>query len=196
MLSADGWFSMAVVSNGKTLREFYHKGEVFVLGNKGDLYELHISNKSPRRVMVVLNIDGLCAIDGMELADAGLGYIIEPTSLVIVECWRFETGDCAPFQFSCIPQGFEGKMDEPGNLGVIEATFFFEQRHPFYSSDWLSQSGYAVHKRSGSGWGKASEKRVIREQFAKEFSPTSTIVVQYEERSALEKMGVILLPKE
>lgn len=196
MLSKDGWFTVSIKSGGNTLSEYYHKGDVFVLGAKGDYYEIALRNTSPRRAIAVVNIDGLCAVDGREFLGDGLGYILEPGVLVTIDCWRFQNSQCPPLQFGYLPSGFEKEMDEPGNPGVIEALFFFEQTKPYYSPNWLAQSGYNKRTIQRRGWGTKDEERVIREQFAKEHSPISTIVIQYEERSALEKMGVFNLPSE
>jgi hypothetical protein len=139
-------------------------------------------------------VDGLCAIDGRELLENGGGYILEPGVLITVDCWRFQTNQCPPLQFGYLPSGFEREMDEPGNPGVIDAFFFFEQKKPYYSSNWVAQSGYNKKTVKRLGWTANDEEQVIREQFAREHSPTSSISIQYEERSALEKMGISNLP--
>jgi len=196
VLSNDGWFTMSIKSGGDTLSEYYHKNDVFVLGAKGGHYEIALRNTSPRRAIAVVNIDGLCAVDGRELLEDGLGYILEPGVSVNVDCWRFQTNQCPPLQFGYLPRGFEKEMDEPGNPGVIEAIFFFERTKPYCSSNWLAQSGYNKKTIERRGWGAKDEERVIREQFAKEHSPISTIVIQYEERSAFEEMGIFNSPNE
>jgi len=190
VISQNSQFSMGIKMGGITLSEYLHEDEVFVHGPKGETFAISLMNNSSRRAVAVVSMDGLCIIDGLEMLEQGLGYILEPGKQITVDCWRFKGSQCPELQFGYRPPGFENIMDEPANPGVIEAIFFYEQEDPQYSSNWLAQSGFRIEEHNPSGWGSTRKLQVIREQFAREEQDAGKLVIQYEERDALEKMGI------
>lgn len=178
MISKDGWFSLTVKSGGLRLVESYSKGEIVVRAIAGATFTLALTNSSRRRAMAIVNIDGLCIIDGLELAYEGLGYILEPGMTIELSCWRMEEY-CPELAFGRLPEGFENQMDVPTKPGVIEALFFFEQAAPYYTGAFLAQSGFATQRSEGIGWSGKPKERIVREQFAKEASPISSITIRY-----------------
>lgn len=185
-------FSVEVKLGGKTLREYIHNEGIFICGPKGESFSISLRNKSARRTMAVISVDGLCIIDGLEMLDQGLGYIIEPGQESNIDSWRFNTIQCPQFHFGYKPPGFETMMDRAGNLGVIEIAFFYEQANPHYSDDWLSQSGFRLGSHQASGWFSKKKSEIVREQFAREDQPVERVIIQYEDQDALEKMGIEL----
>ncbi len=182
MLSKNGQFSMFINSGGNALAELENGTGTFVVGPKGDTFSLNLRNTSSRRVIVMINIDGFCTIDGLDLLGEDVGYILEPGVLVTIDCWRFKTGQCLPLQFGRLPGGFIEENDETGNQGVIEAIFFNEETDPDHGSMTL---GLNFKTLNHSGWGSQNEKKVVREHFVKKVAPESTITIMYVQRSKL-----------
>lgn len=183
-------FCLEIKMGGITLREYFHKEKVFIHGPKGEAFTISLSNSSLRRAIVVVSMDGLCVIDGLGMQDEGLGYILEPGQHMAIDCWRFKGFQCPQLRFGHRPPGFENTMDQPVNPGVIEAVFFFEQENPHYATNWLAQSGFRLEEHTSTGWGSTRKTQVIQEQFAREENPIGRLIIQYDEKDALESIGI------
>ncbi|HEX4854954.1 MAG TPA: hypothetical protein VFV21_12405, partial [Arenimonas sp.] len=57
---------------GHELPQYPARGQVWVPGTPGHRYAVRLTNRSPRRVLVVLSVDGVNAISG-QTADTGQG---------------------------------------------------------------------------------------------------------------------------
>lgn len=110
------------------LPRFFKEGRAYVMGKVGTRYSIVVSNRSSRRVEVVLSVDGLDAMDG-EPANyaAKRGYILAPYATETIDGFRTSVEDVATFRFSSVADSYAGRLGEARDVGVIGAAFFPEQ---------------------------------------------------------------------
>jgi len=120
--------SVEVVNEkGQKLDTYQHKDKTYVVGNRGKRYNIKISNKSHRRVELVVSVDGRDAISGEE-ADYtnSAGYILGPYGSTIIEGFRRNLDDVAAFRFSDNEDSYSSLEGTPENVGVIGVAVFRE----------------------------------------------------------------------
>jgi hypothetical protein len=114
---------------GNPLRVFRHEGTTFVLGFRGERYNVRIENPSDVRVEAVLSVDGRDAVSG-EMGDyvRSRGYVVPPHGSILVSGFRKNLDDVAAFRFSAPSASYSARMGTPENVGVIGVAFFPERR--------------------------------------------------------------------
>lgn len=65
---------------GTELRSYPADGQRWVAGERGHRYAVRLYNDSPRRVLVVLSVDGINAISGENADPSQTGYVLNPAS--------------------------------------------------------------------------------------------------------------------
>lgn len=188
MITSEGWFGIDILSDGVALLEQLHEGKVSVTGSKGQVFGIALMNLTNRPANAVIAVNGLCAVEGRAYRAPryGLGYILKPRVEVVIDCWRFPTGECEAFQFGMLPAQFAQAMDKPTSEGEIQVTFFFEQRKPTYlSPNWFGQWGYELQRTNHVGWGNESKVKVWQTQFARETTPATLLTLNYQLREEL-----------
>lgn len=117
--------------HGKPVREFHHKGQVWIEGRRGSEFVLRVRNRTERRTLAVLSVDGLSVMDGKTASKDDSGYVIDPYSYVDIPGWRLDDDSVARFLFAMLQESYAVKMDKPQNVGVIGCAIFLEQPSPF-----------------------------------------------------------------
>lgn len=121
-------FELDVLVHGSPARTYKHNGRVFIEGKEGSEFSIKIKNNTSRRVLAVLTVDGLSAIDGKEAGFESGGYILEPWISSKIPGWRLDNKEVAKFEFGTPPQSYVAKKGGDGNnLGIIGCAFFYEK---------------------------------------------------------------------
>jgi hypothetical protein len=63
-------------SSGKTLEVYPHRGRLYVAGTPGNRYTVLLRNHSAGRVLTVLSVDGVNALNGQTAATSQSGYVL------------------------------------------------------------------------------------------------------------------------
>ncbi|MBI4509778.1 MAG: hypothetical protein HY698_09070 [Deltaproteobacteria bacterium] len=115
---------------GRILPTFAHRGRYYVLGDLGQRYSVRVINPTPRRIEVVISIDGLDAIDG-RTADYvhKRGYVVPPYGDVVVDGFRTSLASVATFRFSSVRDSYAGRKGQARNVGVVGVAIFEERAH-------------------------------------------------------------------
>jgi len=119
----------------RVVDEYHHNlptfatgGRTYVMGTVGSRYAIVVTNPTPRRVEVVLSVDGLDAMDGQPANYVDKrGYILPPYGDTTVDGFRTSLQEVAAFRFSSISDSYAGRLGQPRDIGVIGAAFFPEQ---------------------------------------------------------------------
>jgi hypothetical protein len=121
--TADVW----VTSRGEPLPMFYHDGQHYLLGRRGEPYEIWLSNRTEQRLEAVVSVDGRDVISGRE-ADyqQDRGYILYPGEELQIEGFRTSLDSVAAFEFSDIEDSYAARMGDAANVGVIGVALFEE----------------------------------------------------------------------
>lgn len=130
----DGPVRMALVDRdrGTELRSYPADGQRWVAGERGHRYAVRLYNDSPRRVLVVLSVDGVNAISGEDADPSQTGYVLNPGQRADITGWRKTQDEVAQFVFSSPGNSYASRTGRPGNVGVVGIAVFDEARrwHP------------------------------------------------------------------
>ncbi len=119
--------------NGNNVATYNHEGKTFVEGRPDTEYALHIQNRNPHRVKVVLSIDQVNVISGKPATDAQdeTGYILDKGESQTILGYRLDDNAVARFRFTKA-EGSYAQVDKGlrGTTGVIGCRVWKERTPP------------------------------------------------------------------
>ncbi len=113
-------------STGEKLEVYRHQGRLYVAGKPGNRYAVNLRNKSGGRLLTVISVDGVNALNGQTAATSQSGYVISPWQAAEISGWRKSKDDVAAFYFTSIADSYAGRTDRPQNVGVIGVAVYRE----------------------------------------------------------------------
>ena len=118
-----------VLIKGRSITEFYHRGQTFIEGRGGSEYEIEFRNQNPFRVEAILSVDGLSVTDGKVAGEHSTGYIVEANSSLRVPGWTLDNAQVAVFAFGTERGGsyVEQTTGSAVNKGVLGALVYKEK---------------------------------------------------------------------
>lgn len=124
----DGMLALTLVDErGQVIPAARVGAKRFAVGDVGQRYRIGIENDTTERFEVVASVDGLDVMDGAEAGYDKRGYIVEPSSSVMIEGWRTSHETVAAFRFSSMDDSYADRTGRPRNIGVIGVAFFHEE---------------------------------------------------------------------
>lgn len=155
--SQDRRFEVQVLINGVPAQEFVHEGRMYIMGSVGERYSIRLTNRTGRRVEVVVAVDGLDAIDGRS-ADyvRKRGYVLGPWQSYEVEGFRLDLNRVAAFRFSRVNDSYAAQKGDARNVGVIGIAFF-EERRPVMRPGLVQPDADSVNREMG---GRGQERKM------------------------------------
>ncbi|MDT3501881.1 hypothetical protein [Stenotrophomonas maltophilia] len=216
----DGPVRMTLIDRdrGTELRSHAADGQRWVAGERGHRYAVRLYNDSPRRVLVVLSVDGINAISGEDADPSQTGYVLNPGQRADITGWRKSQDEVAQFVFSSPSGSYASRTGRADNIGVIGAAVFEEARRwPLRPEPLLRRGapapaaaeaaadasasrmdGYSTRSQApslGTGHG-ARERSSVRDTAFERASRTPAQVVQlrYDSARALRARGIVLDP--
>lgn len=116
--------------HGHELPTFHHDGQTFVMGRYGERYDIHVHNRTGRRVEAVVTVDGRDVVSGRVGDFVGeRGYLIDAYDTVTISGFRQTTDAVAAFRFSSPSESYSSRMGTPQNVGIIGVAIFPERIH-------------------------------------------------------------------
>lgn len=112
---------------GKTLLTHEFEGKQYIAGTPGHRYTIHLVNRTDRRVLTVLSVDGINAMTGETANPNQGGYVLAPYQSYDVNGWRKSTEEVAQFNFTALSNSYAARTDRPNNVGVIGVAVFREE---------------------------------------------------------------------
>lgn len=113
--------------SGEVLPVHWHQGQAYVAGTPGHRYSVRLDNRTGRRLLAVLSVDGVNAVSG-ETADMDqAGYVLAPWSGTSVDGWRKSLSEIAAFEFTALHASYAARTGRPANVGVIGVAVFEER---------------------------------------------------------------------
>ena len=113
-------------STGENLEVYRHQGRLYVAGTPGNRYAVSLRNKSGGRVLTVISVDGINALNGQTAATSQSGYVLTASQSAEIAGWRKSMEDVAAFYFTSITDSYAGRTDRPQNVGVIGVAVYRE----------------------------------------------------------------------
>ena len=113
-------------------------GNGFVIGQRGERYEIYLKNESRARIEVVTSVDGLDVMDGKPASYRKRGYVLNPGEAVNIDGFRTGFDSVAAFRFGSVADSYSAlKHGTTRNVGVIGAAVFVEKgANPWASEPW------------------------------------------------------------
>lgn len=190
----------------------YGKKKVYAEAVKGDEYTIIIRNLLPRRVGLVVAVDGRNIISGKKswLRNSERMYILGPYETGEYRGWRTGRDRVNRFYFTDAADSYAAAFGDESAMGVIAVAVYpeVERYVPPPSPEELSRerSGAATPhaqrpkcaepkdsrmESAGTGYGpeEYSPSRIVA--FEPEARAAETILIKYEWRSTLCRMGII-----
>jgi len=117
-------------STGQRLPVYSHAGRLYVAGNPGERYAVQVTNRTGRRILTVVSVDGVNAVSGETAAHDQTGYVLAPWQSHDIAGWRKNAGEVAAFYFTALPDSYASRTGRPHNVGVIGIAVFREWTPP------------------------------------------------------------------
>jgi len=187
------------------------KKKVYAEAVKGDEYTVVIRNLLPRRVGLVVAVDGRNIISGKKswLRNNERMYILGPHETGQYRGWRTGTDRVNRFYFTDVGDSYAAAFGDGSAMGVIAVAVYPEiervispmppaehsRERAGAASPQAPQAKRAPADRSmesaGTGYGREefSPSRVVA--FEPEARAVETILIKYEWRSTLCRMGIV-----
>lgn len=115
--------------DGRPLRTFNHEGKTFIESREGTEYSLRVKNKTNRRVMAVVTVDGINVVSGKTASDKPneTGYVFGPHEEHLIKGYRVNENDVASFKFVKREQSYATERGNGAGNGVIAVRVWGEK---------------------------------------------------------------------
>jgi hypothetical protein len=117
-------------SDHQSLTMYPHQGKTYVAGQPGEYYSLRVVNRSGKRLLFVMSVDGVNVISGQTAGTEQSGYVLDPGGIGEITGWRKSSDEVAGFYFTRLPDSYAARTDRPANVGVIGVAVFREYEEP------------------------------------------------------------------
>jgi hypothetical protein len=126
---ADSLASVDIYDRGAdaALPVYRHHGRRYVAGQPGNEYAIRIRNRTDRRLLAVVSVDGVNVVTGESASPDQSGYVLEPGGYVNIQGWRKDLSRTAAFYFSDPSDSYAARTGRPKDLGVIGVALFRER---------------------------------------------------------------------
>lgn len=202
--------------SGSVLRQYQQGDERWIAGLPGHRYAITVRNRSSRRVLAVVSVDGVNVISGDTARPHQSGYVLEPWGRTEIKGWRKSMRQVAAFEFVSLPNSYAARTGRPDNVGVIGVAVFRERSRPSIAleeeyrryrpspsapgrSDSYDKSapssksdGIAQRQELGTGHGRREGDRARYVEFQRASSrPDQVLRLYYDDPQRLVAMGLI-----
>ncbi len=131
-VSAGSLVDLTVINRttGQTVPTYHHAGQLYIAGTPGEKYAIRIANRTGRRVMAVVSVDGVNVVSGATAATSQAGYVLGARQSYELNGWRKSLDEVAAFYFTALPDSYAARTGRPQNVGVIGVAVFREHQPP------------------------------------------------------------------
>jgi hypothetical protein len=117
-------------ATGQRIPVHLHQGRMYVVGSPGERYAVYLANRTGKRVMTVVSVDGVNVVTGETASPDQSGYVLAPGQSFEVNGWRKSMNEVAAFYFTRLPDSYAARTDRPDHAGVIGVAAFREWQRP------------------------------------------------------------------
>ncbi len=123
-----GSYSFELVDEaGRVLPTHSHRGCSYILGSVGQRYLVRVRNDTPRRVEVVVSVDGRDVLDGGPSDWGKRGYLVDPFATATIDGFRLSQDAVAAFRFGPVPRSYAALQGDSRDVGVVGVAVFRER---------------------------------------------------------------------
>ncbi|KLD77923.1 hypothetical protein Y886_12990 [Xanthomonas hyacinthi DSM 19077] len=206
-------------ADGADLPQYAKRGERWIAAEPGHRYALRLTNRSDRRVLVVLSVDGVNAVSGETASSDQRGYVLDPWQSSEIAGWRKSQREIAQFVFTDLADSYAARTGRPDNVGVIGMAVFdeaptivpqasVEQRRERADAPMAAAAPAAAARMQESDAALGKAQRLGTGHGEREWSPSSVtaferasdvpqqrLQLRYDSRARLIARGVIPRPR-
>lgn len=113
-------------NTGERLPAWAHNGRLYVAGQPGHRYSVEVSNRSGRRLLAVISVDGVNAVTGATASTGDSGYVLDAWQKTAIDGWRKNMSEVAAFYFTRLSDSYAARTGRPDNVGVIGVALYRE----------------------------------------------------------------------
>lgn len=180
----------------------------YLEAKKGRYYQLRVTNRSNKRVALVLAVDGRNILTGKKsyLSNKERMYVLAPYQTATYKGWRTGKNKVNRFYFTTAGDSYSAAWGDYSAMGVIAAAVYNEKpvyRQPpvFYQkqgkADRAAKSRASVApESSGTGFGHEEYSASRQVEFRAKNKVAAKYFYKYEWRSSLCQRGVIRCYKQ
>lgn len=117
---------IGLVRYGDAYPHYEAKGRRIVIGEAGNHYEVRLENRSKKRLLVVVSVDGLNVLTSKAASPTQRGFVLDPKESYDVNGFRKDSNTVRTFQFGSVAASQAAKKGGAGNVGVIGLAVFEE----------------------------------------------------------------------
>jgi hypothetical protein len=117
-------------SSGQSLPVYAHGGKLYIAGQPGERYSVRVTNRTARRMLAVVSVDGVNVVSGETAAPDQTGYVFAPWQSYDIAGWRKTSDEVAAFYFTVLPDSYAARTGRPADVGVIGLAVFREWTPP------------------------------------------------------------------
>lgn len=202
-----------VTDDGRSLPSYSHKDspglkKVYAEAVRGDHYRIAVRNNLNRRIGVVVAVDGRNIISGQKswLKNTERMYILEPHALNEYSGWRTSQDRVNRFFFTDAPDSYAAAFGDQSAMGVIAVAVYPEvqrirrppdlsttapRARPQADAEAKASARGEASQSAGTGWGREEYSPSRQVSFEPERRAVETVLIKYEWRETLCRMGVI-----
>lgn len=170
-------------ATGRVLPQYSHEGELWVVGRPGANYAVRIRNLEGRRIMGVISVDGVNAINGRTASSrAEGGYVLDAGDSYDVRGWRKSNDNVAAFYFSESDMSYAARTGRPQDVGVIGVALYREKlpkpaayQGPLYEPQAQASASAAESAAADVAVPQAASKSRSAERRAPQASPAPSL---------------------
>ena len=194
-------------TTGQSLETWRHEGKFYVVGVPGNRYAISLTNRTGKRVLTVLSVDGVNALSGQTARTSQRGYVLRAGQHYEIAGWRKSASEVAAFYFTRLSDSYAARTDRPDNVGVIGVAVYREYEPPPpvpYDVETsrapggrsgvrkAAKAAPAATESIGTGHGERIESHTRTVDFRRaSTSPTQVISIYYDTYDNLVVRGVI-----
>ena len=170
----------------------------YIIARKDERYSIRVSNRSPRRIGVVVAVDGRNVISGKKstLKSSERMYILGPYESQEYDGWRTGRNQVNRFYFTNIDDSYAAHWEDRTAMGVIAVAVYDERRPGIHRKKHNNSFGskgqnrapgnFNMHKNSpGTGFGEDERSPSRTVHFAAAARPSRKMFIKYEWRKSL-----------
>jgi hypothetical protein len=188
---------LEVLVDGRPVPTVSYAGKTYLpVRRLGTEYEIRVWNHGPRRIAAIVSVDGLSVISGKPASESQPGYLVTPSSHVLIKGWRRSLEAVAAFRFVERERSYAALMGRPENVGVIGLVAVEEQVwRPRPALERKDTAGPAAGRalgevgRAGTEYGREIDSRAYYVPFVRSANKRS-VTIYYDTVEALREVGV------
>ncbi len=117
---------VGLVRYGDVFQHYDVSGKRIVIGQNGSHYDIRLENRTKKRILVVLSVDGLNVLTGQAASPSQAGFVLGPKQSYDVDGFRKNSTTARAFVFGSVARSKAASKGAAGNVGVIGMAVFEE----------------------------------------------------------------------